>query len=122
MASSNESNEKLRNDEDTNGVEAPVGQSSQSTDLAAEGPKFEPFDPEDPWRAARTAEVVSNTRKFLQGLQVEPVGFQDATPKQLRRLDEDAYERSTWSEARQNDFAGILRLGRRTPSRSQRIL
>ena len=122
MESQSESDKKPGTDQVNDSAEKSKDGVSRGVDVAIEGQQFEPFTDADPFRAARTAEAVGETRTFLSEIQIEPAGFSDATPEQQRRVHADAAERASWSQARQDEFLGILRLGRRTPPRSKRVL
>lgn len=93
-----------------------------SSDLAAPGVQYEHFSTDDPERAARVVALESETRAFCQRLGVEQTGLREATPAQLRQFQADAQERSRWSQTQKDAFEAILRVGKRPPPRSQRIL
>ena len=122
MASQNESDEKSRNEEIKSTDSEVHKRTDRSTDVESKGQQFEPFAADDPWRTTRTREVVSETKRLLEQIQTEPIGFENATPKQLRSFQQNATERASWSQARQDGFIGLLRLGRPVPPRSKRIL
>ena len=122
MAPQNESNQKPRNEE-TEGIDQdlrPVD--ARSPELESEHVEPEPFSDSDPFRAARTREVVSETSGILAEVQAEPTGFDDVTDKQFAGLYADAIERAKWNPARSDGFRGLLRLGRSVPPRAQRVL
>ena len=122
MAPQNESDPKSGNEETQVGDKQTTGQSSRGTDLESEQLRPEPYAIDDPQRADRISALSSETAGVLEQVQATPVGFDDLTPEQLRYVHEDAVERSEWSEARQDAFVSILRLGRKVPPRSKRIL
>lgn len=122
MASQNESNQKP-GDGDSQENDRDVGPDrSRSTDVEAKEVEYEHFSNDDPFGPARISALRSETEELLAPLQTEPVGFDGATEAELRDFQEDAVQRSKWSQTRQDGFLGLLRLGRPTPPRSQRVL
>ena len=93
-----------------------------SVDMATNDSEIQPFSEHDPFRTARIDTIDSQTRAFLQGLQVEPAGLEAADDDQLKQFYQDVKEREGWSEARTEAFQGVLRLARPVPPRSKRIL
>lgn len=122
MAPQNEGNKKS-GDEDIKEPDSTTGSGdlSEASDSSSDS-EIQPFSDNDPFRAARTREVISETARALDPIQAEPVGFENLTDEQKRYISEDALERSEWSQARQDGFTSILRLGRSIPPRSQRVL
>lgn len=122
MAPQNESDQKPGNDEVKAGSERVAEPGSGSTDLASQDKPVEYFSDDDEFSASRFAALSSETTGLLQQVQLKPDGLKDATPEQLRNLYQDAEERQGWSQARQDGFIGLLRLGRPTPPRAARVL
>ena len=96
--------------------------SDRSIDAQTQQQQPAPFSEFDPFRAARTSAVRSETDRLLEPLQVEQSGFEDTTEAQRRQLYADAEERASWSKARSDAFISLLRLGKPIPSRGNRIL
>ena len=122
MASSNESNEKSRNDEVKAEVKDNERVRDRGTDMESKEQQYEHFSDDDPFGAVRITALRSETAELLEPLQIEADGFERATSEQLRNLQQDAVERAKWTKTRQDGFTAILRLGRPTPPRSKRVL
>ena len=122
MAPQSKSNEKYRNDEVEKEVENDERIGSGSTDLESKKLEYEHFSDDDPYGPARVTALRSETAELLEPLSLEADGFERATSKQLRNLQQDAMERAKWTKARQDGFTAVLRLGRKTPTRSERVL
>lgn len=122
MASPNESNPQSGNDEvkGSNSESGPVP--GGMSDVSAKDKPPAPFSEFDPFRSARFNEIYRETDKLLGPLQIEYDGIEGASEAQLRQFYEDAAERASWSEARQDAFTSILRFHKPIPSRSERIL
>ena len=118
METSNESNQKSGNDKTKDTTQDNTKGSSGSANLAPKNESYEYFSDADPWRTSRIDSTRGETDTLLSNVQRKSAGFRDANPKQLRNIHSDAIERQGWSEARQDGFIAILRLGRRTPPRS----
>ena len=94
----------------------------KSADMASGEQRIEPFSNDDPFLATRITETRSETDRLLQSISSEPVGFERLNRKQIKSLYANAVERSQWSQARQDAFASVLRLGVRVPPRANRVL
>lgn len=81
-----------------------------------------PFSDFDPFRTTRIDTLNSQTNEFLQGMGEKSAGLEGFNEDELRSLSSDAEERARWSEARQDAFRSILRLGAKVPARDKRIL
>ena len=122
MAPQDEVHEESRNVEDSK-VHRQSGQSdAKSTKLETTEKQPAPFSEFDPFRATRYSTLNSETQDFLSGMGKQASGFENLDENQLRSLYSDAEERARWSQARQDAFTGILRLGTATPPRGKRIL
>ena len=122
MAAPDESNAQLRQ-------ETPDRPSGTTVDGRAGVPHHEtaqpehlPFTDEDPHRSVRFATLRSEDAAFLAATGYQATGYDKLSPKLLHRVSENAFRRTTWDQTRQDDFNAILRLGRKTPGRGQRIL
>eukprot|EP00918_Siedleckia_nematoides_P004062 GHVU01009148.1.p1 GENE.GHVU01009148.1~~GHVU01009148.1.p1 ORF type:complete len:345 (+),score=15.02 GHVU01009148.1:389-1423(+) len=81
-----------------------------------------PFSEFDPFRAARYRALSSETKALCDSVSIGITGIENLNEDQLRTLQEDAEERSRWSEARSDAFSGLLRLGATVPPRGKRVL
>ena len=122
MASQDEMHEK-------SGVSQASESDKQTTVQPGEGTKLEtpnqqpaPFSEFDPFRATRTAQVISETQAFLDPLGKTLTGTEGLNEDQLRSLSADAQERAQWSQAGQDAFTSLLRLGSTIPPRGKRVL
>ena len=122
MASQNESNPESGIGEAEKKNTADESKDSRGVNQTTREQPGAPFSEFDPFRAARIGEVHRQTDTLLQSVHREGVGLENADEELLRRLYEDAEERASWSEARQDAFTAILRLGKPTPRRRDRIL
>ena len=122
MASQNESDKESGTTKVKEEGSVNVGEVSGSTNLETEKQQPAPFSEFDPFRTARIGQINSEAAALLEPLQMQSVGLEGATEAELRKLYEDAEERATWNKARSDAFTGILRLGKRVPPRSKRIL
>lgn len=122
MESQNESDPQSGNEQTKDTSKIDRSESGRSVELETSRFEYEHFSDADPYGADRISALRSETAELFKHVQAEPAGFENATGEQLRNLQSDAIERSKWRETRQDGFIGILRLGRRTPSRAKRIL
>jgi len=122
METSSESNPQPGNENAEGSNQQFQPGTNRTSDMAAQVVDIVPFSENDPFRATRISETVGETASLLSEVQMEATGFQGATTEQLAALSKDAEERASWSQARQDGFVGLLRLGKPTPARSQRIL
>jgi len=122
METSRESNPQSGNENAEVSDQQLQSGANRTSDMAPEVVDIVPFSENDPFRATRISETVGETASLLSEVQMEASGFQGATPEQFAALSRDAAERASWSQTRQDGFIGLLRLGKPTPSRSQRIL
>ena len=122
MAPQNEMHKESR-DEDIESADGNARTvSDKGADLESRNIEPEPFSNDDPFLATRIAETRSQTNALFESLSLKTAGFENATNEQYRRISEDAIERAKWPEAIQDEFEGLLRLGRKIPPRSRRIL
>jgi hypothetical protein len=122
MASPNESNQESRDKHPPSSSESTRSNDRRSTDLESAEQHYEPFSNEDPYGASRITALRGETSTLLDEIQAEATHFERTNHKQLQHLHEDAIERSKWSETRQDGFISILRLGKSTPPRANRVL
>ena len=122
MAPQNEGNPESRDEQVTSDNQATATERRRSTDVASSVVEPEPFADDDPYRAARIAQINGETTALLSEVQITPTGLQDSTTKELRGFYKDAESRAAWSETRKDEFAGLLRLCKPVPSRGRRIL
>jgi tRNA/tmRNA/rRNA uracil-C5-methylase (TrmA/RlmC/RlmD family) len=122
MATQNEMHQESGNEKAEKDNQSTELQTSASSDLESREQRIEPFTDNDPYLPSRITETRSETEALLSGLSIKPVGFENVNRKQAKRLYEDAIERAGWSQARQDAFNGILRLGTSIPPRSKRVL
>ena len=122
METQSESNPQSRVEKTEQDVKTVTESNDRSTDVEAREQRIEPYSDEDPYRPARIAALRDETQMVCNTVHAEATGFQELNGKQLRDLQSDADERARWPKARQDAFDGILRLGRKTPGRSERIL
>ena len=122
MAPPNESNSQPGTKEDQNNSRSDGYKNSNSNDLESREQQPEPYSDEDSYRAARIDSLVGETESLLAEVQSKAIGFDNATPEQLRNIHKDATEREGWSQTRTDGFISVLRFGRPTPPRAKRIL
>lgn len=121
MATQNESNEKPRQTEVNREVTANEQPRDRSANMESDDAQIVPFSENDPFRAARIAETARETGELLETISCKAVGFEELDDDQIRRISEDAEERARWRPARQDGFRALLRLGRKSLTRYQRI-
>lgn len=122
MASQNESDTKSGND-DANELHSRSRHSdSDGSQLESKGREPEPFSNEDPLLPVRIGQAVGEATSFLSEVQIEGIVPEGTTNREFKTLFNDAVERKSWSQARQDGFVSILRLARPIPSRANRIL
>lgn len=122
MASSNESNQESGTKQTDRRDSGNGPKDRRSTDLETRNEQPELFSSEDEFRSPRTDALHSEASELLDQVQARATGIEGCTPEQLRNIHADARERERWSETRKDGFVGILRLGRKSPPRSKRIL
>ena len=122
MASQNEVHSETGNDKNTEDSRQLDSKPTGSTKLETTQQSPPPFSEYDPFRASRIDTLDSETKGFLNSLSLSATGIEKCNEDQLRALQEDAQERSRWSQTRQDAFNGILRLGAAIPPRDNRIL
>lgn len=122
METSNKSNAEPRQEGDNTQTVNNERSSDRSSYVAAVDEQIEPFAENDPFRASRITETVREAGELLAKIQVKATGFENLNEREFRIISKDASERATWSKARSDGFTGLLRLGRGTPSRYNRIL
>lgn len=122
MATQDESNAESGNDEAKAVTKVDGSEHSSGADVESTQQQYEPFGDDDPHGPARVASLRGETDALLDEIQAKGTGFDGTTVKQRQNLHSDAVERALWSEARQDVFVGVLRLGRPIPSRNKRIL
>lgn len=122
MAPQNESDKKSGNEKVENVDDGSNGKSAGGSNLESIEQSITPFDDDDPFRSSRIAEVHSQTMSLFNQVQIEPIGLDGATNDEYRDISKHAMERTSWPKARQDAFIGVLRLGRKPPTRAKRIL
>lgn len=122
MASQNESDQKYRDGEvkESNGEND--ANTNSGTGVQTQQQQAAPFSEFDPFRSTRIDTLRSEADQLLESLQVRVDGIEDATETELRNLHKNVSEYQGWSQTRKDAFTSVLRLGKPTPTRSNRIL
>lgn len=122
MATQDQSDEKSRLKQAQDGADEHAPQQNRSSELETPDVQFERFGDDDPHLPQRIASLASETGDFLSEVGKSFDGLGDASPRELRQFQSDASERARWGQSQKNAFQGIIRLGNRTPSRTNRVL
>ena len=122
MASQDEMHERTRASENTESDRSDEPRGSKSVELETTERLAAPFSEFDPFRSSRIDTLHGETKSFLDTMGKQLSGFETTDEDELRSLQRDAEERQKWSQARQDAFRSILRLGATIPSRGKRVL
>ena len=122
MASQDEMHPQSRDAKDTENNQQSQNSATNAANMETTAQQPPPFSEFDPFRAARYRALSSETQALCDSVSIGITGIENLNEDQLRTLQEDAEERTRWSEARSDAFSGLLRLGAKVPARGKRIL